>query len=79
MAPVIRLLYDQLPNRSGLFRWVVRDFGGVFTKLRDCAGLQPVIPVDVYVRDPAAAGSRLYAILQLQKKIDTKKGRSSAH
>lgn len=71
MAPVLRQIYDQMPEP----KWVISmgacaSSGGVYNNYAIVQGADQVVPVDVYVPGcPPSPDALMYAILKLQSKI----------
>ncbi len=72
MAPVLRQIYDQMPEP----KWVIAmgdcaSCGGVFNNYAILQGVDQIVPVDIYVPGcPPNPDALIYGINQLQKKID---------
>lgn len=75
MAPVLRRLYDQMPEP----KWVIAmgdcaSTGGVFNNYAILQGVDEVVPVDVYVAGcPPRPEALLHGILALHNKVRTEK------
>jgi len=75
MAPVLRQVYDQMPEP----KWVIAmgdcaSNGGVFNNYAVVQGVDQIVPVDVYVPGcPPSPDGLIYAVMQLQKIVDQEK------
>lgn len=71
MAPVLRQLYDQMPDP----KWVIAmgdcsSCGGVFNNYAIVQGVDEIVPVDVYVAGcPPRPEQLIHGILTLHEKI----------
>jgi len=71
MAPVLRHLYDQMPEP----KWVVSmgdcaSCGGVFNNYAVVQGVDEIVPVDVYIAGcPPRPETLIHGLLTLQNKV----------
>lgn len=74
MAPVLRRVYDQMPDP----KWVISmgacaSSGGMFNNYAIVQNVDSVVPVDVFVPGcPPRPEALIYGFMQLQKKVQNK-------
>ncbi len=75
MAPVIRQLYDQMPNPKYVISMgACASCGGIFNNYAIVQGVDRVIPVDVYVPGcPPRPEQLIDGIMKLRAKIEKEK------
>jgi NADH-quinone oxidoreductase subunit B len=72
MAPVLKRLYDQMPDP----KWVISmgacsSVGGPFNTYSVLQGVDKIVPVDVYITGcPPRPENLFYGLLKLQDRID---------
>ncbi len=75
MAPVVRMLYDQMPDP----KWVIAmgdcaSCGGVFNNYAVVQGVDEVVPVDVFIAGcPPRPEALIHGILTLNEKVKQEK------
>lgn len=80
MAPIIRQLYDQMPNPKYVISMgACASCGGIFNNYAIVQGVDRVIPVDVYVPGcPPRPEQLIDGIMKLRAKIEKEKFKGEA-
>jgi len=75
MAPVLRQLYDQMPDP----KWVIAmgdcaSCGGIFNNYAIVQGVDEVVPVDIYVAGcPPRPEALMHGVMSLHEKVKNEK------
>jgi NADH-quinone oxidoreductase subunit B len=71
MAPVLRQLWDQMPDpKWAIAMGACASSGGIFNNYAILQGVDKILPVDVYVPGcPPRPESLIYGVIKLQEKI----------
>jgi NADH-quinone oxidoreductase subunit B len=75
MAPVLRQLYDQMPDP----KWVIAmgdcaSCGGVFNNYAILQGVDEIVPVDIYVAGcPPRPEALIHGVMTLHEKVKAEK------
>lgn len=75
MAPVVRKIYDQMPDP----KWVIAmgactSTGGMYRSYSVVQGIDQFLPVDIYLAGcPPRPDNLLNALIQIQEKLVTQK------
>ncbi len=75
MAPVLRQIYDQMPEPKRVISMgACASTGGVYNNYAIVQGADQVVPVDIYVPGcPPSPDALIYGVIKLQEKIKKRK------
>jgi len=80
MAPILRQLYDQMPNPKYVISMgACASSGGIFNNYAIVQGVDRVIPVDIYIPGcPPRPEQLIEGIMKLREKIENEKLKDKA-